>query len=56
MPKRSVVDGNQEGNLDVDLQHTNDESFEMSTNYIPSEPTIANNSDLLLPPNVLLLF
>ncbi|XP_046637871.1 vascular endothelial growth factor receptor 1-like isoform X2 [Daphnia pulicaria] len=39
MPKRSVVDGNQEGNLDVDLQHTNDESFEMSTNYIPNTTT-----------------
>ncbi|EFX73005.1 hypothetical protein DAPPUDRAFT_110251 [Daphnia pulex] len=39
MPKRSVVDGNQKRNLDVDLPHTNDESFEMSTIYIPNTTT-----------------
>jgi hypothetical protein len=38
MPKCSVVDGNQEGNLDADLSHTN-EAFEMSTIDIPSKST-----------------
>ncbi|EFX73007.1 hypothetical protein DAPPUDRAFT_253800 [Daphnia pulex] len=41
MPKCSVVDGNQEGNLDADLSHTN-ESFEMSTIDIPNSPQLEN--------------
>ncbi len=36
MPNHSIVDGNQEGNLDADLSHTN-EAFEMSTIDIPSK-------------------